>query len=246
MKSGTALLLSLLLVMIAASPMTASQAQSSQPRSSASSAAPPAGVNTDSGWPRKIVSGEITLLFYQPQIRKWENNRIEAYAALAVQTAGSDRQTYGVVQFTARTEVDKVNRMVTLEDFHITSSEFPTAPDKASEYAAILQREQLSKVKTIALDRLLANLAAENAEHNFQGRQVKNEAPRIIFSARPAMLVDILPGDFEERDWRVLILKGDRTKEIPKYCLDNQIDLVVMRSRKRVGLPGHTALPPRR
>jgi len=60
------------------------------------------------------------------------------------------------------------------------------------------------------------------------------------------MLVDILPGDFEELDWRVLILKGDRTKEIPKYCLDNQIDLVVMRSRKRVGLPGHTALPPRR
>ena len=189
MKSGTALLLSLLLVMIAASPMTASQAQSSQPRSSASSAAPPAGVNTDSGWPRKIVSGEITLLFYQPQIRKWENNRIEAYAALAVQTAGSDRQTYGVVQFTARTEVDKVNRMVTLEDFHITNSEFPTAPDKASEYAAILQREQLSKVKTIALDRLLANLAAESAEHNFQGQQVKNEAPRIIFSTKPAMLV---------------------------------------------------------
>ena len=42
---------------------------------------------------------------------------------------------YGVIWITARTEVDKVNRMVTLLDLNMTKQSFPTLPNNGSAYA---------------------------------------------------------------------------------------------------------------
>ena len=55
----------------------------------------------------------------------------DAYAALAVISAANKTTKYGVLWFTARTEVDKVNRQVTLDDFQITSVKFPTMESQA-------------------------------------------------------------------------------------------------------------------
>ena len=52
--------------------------------------------------------------------------RFEGRFAVAVRPAGTSNETYGVVFFKARTEIDKVNRLVTLEDFQITKVDFPT------------------------------------------------------------------------------------------------------------------------
>src|SRR5215467_9254078 len=46
------------------------------------------------GWPRKITSGDTTILFYPPQIESWDGDQIQAYAALSIQTGQSDQQTY--------------------------------------------------------------------------------------------------------------------------------------------------------
>jgi hypothetical protein len=142
----------------------------------------------DLAWPRKIVSGQITILFYQPQVEKWEGNQIQAYSAVAVQTAGSQQQTYGVVYFTARTEVDKVNRLVTLNEFNVTKGNFPTASDKTSQYVGILQQAGKNKVEMVALDHLLSDLAVQQQEQK-GGYQLDNEPPRVIFSTKPAVLV---------------------------------------------------------
>jgi universal stress protein A len=51
----------------------------------------------------------------------------------------------------------------------------------------------------------------------------------------------ILPDFSDQCDdlkWYPIVLKGDPLTAIPSYCNDNQIDLVVMRSRKRSGLAG--------
>jgi hypothetical protein len=96
-----------------------------------------------------------------------------------------------VVWFSARTEIDKVNRQVTLSDFEITKVKFPGIPAKEEEYQALLQSKLPQKSKVIALDRLEADLVvlASEQEQESKGVEVKNDPPRVIFSTKPAMLV---------------------------------------------------------
>ena len=70
-------------------------------------------------WPRTVELGGAKLVVYQPQLDKWEGARLEARAAVAATAAGSERQSFGVVWLSARTDVDKDARLVTLEDFKV-------------------------------------------------------------------------------------------------------------------------------
>ena len=69
---------------------------------------------TDKGWPRTFTSGGTSFAVYQPQIERWKDNKFEARAAVAVTTGQSKQPAYGVIWFTARTEIDKPNRLVTM------------------------------------------------------------------------------------------------------------------------------------
>ena len=128
---------------------------------------------------------------YQPQLETWDGDEIHAYAALSVETQGNAKPKYGVIWFTARTEVDKVNRQVTLENFAITRTKFPALPDKEQEFQSFLQAKLPGKSRVIALDRLEAALAAATSEEKSEiaGLPVNNDPPRIIFVTKPATLV---------------------------------------------------------
>jgi hypothetical protein len=154
MKIGLSILLSLLLL-IFASPGTFATTSSRAPADHHTI------INDgDQGWPRAIVSGTTTILIYQPQIDRWQGNQIQAYAAVSVKDSNSEQPAYGIVYFTARTEVDKINRLVTLDRFTITRVNFPTATNYSLEYLMIIQQAGDSQVATIALDRLPAESAA--------------------------------------------------------------------------------------
>src|SRR5262245_7621847 len=74
-------------------------------------------VETDSPWPRQADRGSEKVLMYQPQIKSWVGEKISADAALSVVNNADGKTRYGVLSFTARTEVDKVNRQVALDNF---------------------------------------------------------------------------------------------------------------------------------
>ena len=80
-------------------------------------------------WPRQLTSGDNTFSVFQPQYESWNQGRLSGRAAVAVEDPVSSQPKYGVIWFTARTEVDKESRMVTLEDLTISKTDFPTAPD---------------------------------------------------------------------------------------------------------------------
>lgn len=145
-------------------------------------------------WPRKFSflgsDGNVTLLVYQPQVEKWEMNRVTFRAAVSAQTAGKTGETFGVIWGTARTDVNKPARMVTLEDLNLTRSNFPTLSDNGASYLNQLQLLFSGTSRTIALDRLQDSLAASQTV-NPQGVAVKNDPPRIIISYSPAILIAI-------------------------------------------------------
>ncbi|HJQ69007.1 MAG TPA: carbohydrate-binding family V/XII [Blastocatellia bacterium] len=144
---------------------------------------------TDKGWPRKFVSPAGTFSVYQPQIEQWRGNRFEARAAVAIADGQSKQTTYGVLWFTSRTEIDKVNRLVRMTDFRITKVSFPTAAERAAHYRDLLQQQAPNAGDVIALDRLLAEMAITEAGDENTRYQLKNDAPRIFFSTRTAILI---------------------------------------------------------
>ena len=142
---------------------------------------------SDSGWPRTFTSAHNTFKIYQPQVDKWEGNLISLYSAVEV-TTGKDKATkYGVVWLQARTEVDKVNRIVTLDQIKITKVSFPTTAGTELELTELLQKKVPGATKTVSLDRIEAAFEADNEITD--GVQVKNDPPTIIVSSVPSMLV---------------------------------------------------------
>jgi hypothetical protein len=137
---------------------------------------------------------------YQPQLETWQGDEIKAYAALSLESKTSKAPKYGVVWFTAQTEVDKVNRQVTLNNFQITKVKFPTLEAKEEEIRVFLQSRLPGKSKIIALDRLETALAISDSEQNeIKGLPVSNDPPKIIFTTKPSILV-LIDGEPKFRD----------------------------------------------
>ena len=141
-------------------------------------------------WPRQVKLSGATAIVYQPQVDAWQGNTLEFRAVVAIKPAGYTQEVFGVIWATARTEVDRVARMVTLQDLTLTKSDFPTVADKGAAYMRALQGLASSSARTIALDRLEASLAASGTVKP-AGVEVNNDPPRVIVSESPAILIPI-------------------------------------------------------
>jgi len=168
-----------LLISVAAPLSAPAQAKSDQTRSTAG----------DQGWPRKFAVGGTAFAIYQPQVEEWVGNQFSARTAFQVTEGQNKQPSFGVLWFSARTEIDKVNRLVTFSDFKVTRLSFPSSPQRAAAYQSALQTRVSQKVEAIALDRLLADMAANQAANPMAAHDVNNDPPQIFFSIRPAILL---------------------------------------------------------
>jgi hypothetical protein len=142
-------------------------------------------------WPREFKIASATLLVDQPHVNSWTGNLLDFRAVVGAKPAGKDPETYGVIWGTARTQVDRVARTVTLEELYLTRSHFPMLPDNGAAYLKALQTKLApTAARTIALDRLEASLAASGTA-KATAVPVNTEPPRILVSYRPALLVSI-------------------------------------------------------
>jgi hypothetical protein len=139
-------------------------------------------------WPRQMALADGAATIYQPQVESWKDNLLAFRAAVAVKPQDGSAQMFGVVWGTARTQVDRVARLVSLENVTLTRSNFPTVPDNGASYLAEMQQQ--AGYTSIALDRIEASLAATLMAPQ-AGVPVKNTVPRIIVSESPAILIPI-------------------------------------------------------
>ena len=142
---------------------------------------------SEAAWPRTMTSGTDTFLIYQPQVDKWEGNRIDLYSAVELKAGQDSAARYGVIWFNARTDVDKVNRLVTLDQVQLTKVTFPAAAEKEAALSALLQKKLPTVTRTISLDRMQA--AFEAAGEDIKGVEVKNDPPKVIIANQPSLLV---------------------------------------------------------
>jgi hypothetical protein len=143
------------------------------------------------GWPRTFAANGYEFAVYQPQLENWSGNQLTGRFATAVRPAGTTNETYGVILFAARTEVDKMARLVTLEDLQVTKVNFPTQRGMQNLYQTIVQGELPKATKAIPLDHLEATYAVSAQVEKVKAQQIQNTPPRIIYTTQPSLLVQV-------------------------------------------------------
>jgi len=146
----------------------------------------------DQGWPRTYATSDgDTLTVFQPQIDSWVGDQLQARFAVSSLIRGASVEVYGVAFFSARTDVDKVNRVVYLEDMKVTKVTFPSAHEREGPFQAQLTQVIPARSRAIALDRLEAMLANADAAQKMKQLPLGTAAPKVLFSPVPAVLVSI-------------------------------------------------------
>jgi len=140
--------------------------------------------------PRKVQALGRTLLVYQPQVESWKQNQLTLRSAVAIKSTDDGGDAFGVILAEARTQVDREQRMVVLQDLSITKADFPTVPELANTLATNVDKAFGSQLRIIPLDRLEASLGIAKADAG-GAVAVQNPVPRVIVSQRPAILVPI-------------------------------------------------------
>jgi hypothetical protein len=148
-----------------------------------SPAVPPAS------WPRQVNVANAAVLVYPPQVTRWTDNIIAFRSALALKPGSTRDETFGMVEATATTHVDKVSRTVALTGLKVAKVDFAALPDRGASMAAPLAAALATTFGRVSLDRLQASLAATSMTPPTVA--VSNTPPRVIVSTSPAILVPI-------------------------------------------------------
>lgn len=148
----------------------------------------------DRGWPRSYTTASGgAIVVYQPQIASWDEQlHAVAYAAVAYEAKGSEgKPAFGSVRIEADTKVALAERLVSFTGFKLLDPSFPSLQkDQVKEVVAEIQKAIPEDERVIALDRVLAGLdRSQIRPKNVEG--VKAEPPKIFFSDKPAVLVNL-------------------------------------------------------
>src|SRR5262245_10315885 len=142
-------------------------------------------------WPKSTIVNGTKYTLYEPQLETWDGYKVEAHAAVSVQPAKAKSPTFGAINITAVTLVDREARTVQFQKIQVEKATFPSAPAKASQYQKNIQEIIIKGPAQMPLDKLQADLAVVRAEAKGHTIPVLNDPPNFIFSERAAVLVSI-------------------------------------------------------
>ena len=158
--------------------------------STASAQAPASPPAAEAPWPRTIDADGYEILVYQPQIDRWQDDKIEARAAVSIEKDATPQPTLGVIWLSARTSVDRASGLVALDALKIERASFPSDVARTDEYLQAIRARVPANLRPISLERVKASLAVSDVERqSAKTETLRNDAPKIIFSSTPALLV---------------------------------------------------------
>jgi hypothetical protein len=145
----------------------------------------------DDSWPREIKIKSGTIVMYQPQPERFVGNDLSGRAAISYHKEGEAEPVFGAVWVTARVEIDREAREVTVLEVKVDRVRFPDAtPEKEKQLSDLLEREIPKWQLSISLDRLLVSIDQAEKEE-IAATELKNDPPKIMFVDHPAILISI-------------------------------------------------------
>lgn len=148
------------------------------------------GLAQDPGWPRQKSNPSGKLVYYQPQFAEWQNHKDLTFSMAFSLTATGAKAVVGVANVHAMTNVNVDDRTVLISNFVITGTHFPSLDPSAAANMGELVKTFLppGSAVTISLDRLVATV---NKTETAPTVQVRNDAPQIFVTNKPAILVQV-------------------------------------------------------
>ena len=147
----------------------------------------------DGEWPRRYIAPDGALIVvHEPQVASWRDQKLlTLHAAVSYTPKATEQEILGTIIAEAHTRVSVEKRLVDFSSFGITRSNFPGASrEQASDIAAAIKASMPIRERVLALDRVLAQVDASTIRpKNLEG--VKADPPRVFFSTRPAIIVNI-------------------------------------------------------
>jgi hypothetical protein len=143
----------------------------------------------DEGWPRQKEQDGNTLVYYQPQLDSWKDQKVlKARIAVEVTLQGQKQPLAGAVWLTADTETDLESRVVTLDDIEVEKTSFAVLDPALSAQAEKIVKTMIPRKEVvISLDRILAGL--RQTELIAKNVELKNDPPKIIVAFEPTRLL---------------------------------------------------------
>lgn len=147
------------------------------------------GQAPDVRWPREVKAADGTVItVYQPQIESWASGSLSARAAVSVTKPGDKDPRFGVIELTARADIDKASDTAMLSNVRIAKGSFPgTSQQEADAHLATLRAALPHRTWPVSAQALQANLAI--AQSRQKGLAVKNDPPQILFRTTPTYLI---------------------------------------------------------
>ncbi len=154
----------------------------------------PTGAPTADSWPRVFNTAGFTVTVYPPTMSSWDSRTLAGTCAFSRTATDGSALTYGTLSFTASTEVNRLNRMVTLTNLTITGISLPDNPaDQAamqSQMQAMAQSKE-SATLNVPLDRLEAAVPTMSSSPHVSAAPLQNVPPAITVTSTPTVLVPI-------------------------------------------------------
>lgn len=146
-------------------------------------------MSQDIGWPRQVSNDQATLIYYQPQVDKWDNyKKMSGRMAFGLTPIGQ-QEILGVVSFTSDTKTDKDARTTYLHNIDYTDIRFPSLDSNTAESMKKMFLDIVPKnSESYSIDRIMAELNGQG-QLKAQTVQTKNDPPKIFYSASPAILL---------------------------------------------------------
>lgn len=151
----------------------------------------PAPIVVEASWPRVFTVGSDTITVYPPNLQSWSGTIVSGTCAISVAPPGGKTQTYGTMSFTATTEVNKLNRMVTVSNVQVTGVSLPENPAGQTGVSNEIEAQSAGKSINIALDRFEAAVPHMSSAPSVPVAPLQNNPPALSIVSTPTVLVPV-------------------------------------------------------
>ncbi len=139
-------------------------------------------------WPKEMKSRGTEITVYQPQIERFDQNNLEARAAVMITSDKLKDPVWGAVWIKAIVLTDRESREVELESAEVTDAKFPGQDTtKIAELKEFLAEEIPDWDIEVTMDDIIASVEAQKSGDEKFG----TDPPEIIHVKYPAVLITI-------------------------------------------------------
>jgi hypothetical protein len=170
------------------------------------------GPSQQPDWPRTFTTDDGTVVkIYQPAPESFSDNVMKSRWAISVLQPGKSDPVFGTFWSVSNVETDKDSRRVIIQSAKVPNVRFPGQPDEnfISSLKTSLEANLPQVAGDLPLDEILAGLD-ENTEQKKLSKDLNTEAPRIVYSDKPALLVmiDGQPKLQNNKEWNLDVVSN--------------------------------------